>query len=103
MTATQLSETDRAEILERYRKGQSVHQLAAHFGVSHMAILRALPADEPRRPVGFRQRPDVSTTDVVELRDSGLTWEQVGARVGLSLGGARKRYLTAARRAGQER
>jgi len=94
VTVSQLSEVDRAEILERYRKGQSVHQLAVRFRTSHMSILRALPDDEPRRPVGYQPKP-VSTEWIVELRKAGHSYAEIGKMTGLSTTGARKRYLTA--------
>lgn len=97
MTASQLSETDRAEIAARYKAGMSMRQLAKRFGVSEAAIRRAL-AHHPEvqsRPVGWGSRPIVDDDEIVRLRVEGLTFAAIGGRVGLSMWGARKRYLAA--------
>lgn len=95
MTRRNLDALDDAEIRLRYAKGQTERQLAQHFGVPRPAIQRALArTGTERRPPAYNleRRPDVDTAEIVRLRDSGLTWQQVADAVGLTTGGVRRRY-----------
>lgn len=103
MTVTQLTAEDDAEIAARYSQGASLNRLADRFGVSAMAIYRSLARTHtPTRPQYVPwAHPDVDTAEILRLRDElGWTWQKIGDHVGLSLHGARARYVRARRSPG---
>jgi hypothetical protein len=93
-----LDDTDRAEILVRYRNGQSARQLAGRFGVSPDTIERVIPAQE-RRPGRWRPR-ELTLTDqeLIDAHDGGESFASLGRRLGLTPSGAFRRYHAACRR-----
>jgi lambda repressor-like predicted transcriptional regulator len=96
-----LSEIDRAEILTRYRNGQSARQLAGRFGVSPDTIERALPADV-RRPGEFELADlPITEAELIRRRHEGASWGALAAATGLTRSGAYRRYLRACRRVEQ--
>lgn len=95
-----MNDADLAELVTRYQAGQSTRELARHFGVSQMTIVRNLPDDVERRPVGWVQAHDVGDDEIIALRDGGLSWHRLAEAVGMSMSGARRRYFAALRRRG---
>ncbi|WP_159057880.1 MULTISPECIES: hypothetical protein [unclassified Streptomyces] len=76
------------EILARYRAGQSATAIGRAAGVDCRTILRRIPEDERRTHLQAqrlnRPAPDVDADTIRTLRARGLTWEEIGAEVGLS-------------------
>lgn len=100
MTRTELTETDDAEIVTRYRMGYSVRELGLRFGVHDSAIRRSLArSGEPRRAPRSnwmdKRRDDVDDAEIVDLRGQGYTWDEIADAVGMSVGGVRRRYQSA--------
>lgn len=93
-----LTEKDQAEILVRYQRGQSARQLAGRFGVSPDTIERAIPADLRRRGQFEARDLPITEAELIRRREAGATWRELAEVTGLSLWGARNRYLTACRR-----
>lgn len=93
-----LSDVDRAEILIRYRNGQSARQLAGRFGVSPDTVERIIPPDERRRGQYTRAALPITEAELIRLREAGATWGALAARTGLTRAGAYRRYLRARRR-----
>lgn len=100
-----LTEEDVAELRLRYDLGLSIRQLAERFQITPESVRRRIPP-EKLRGRGPARGPravhtDVRDDEVVHLRDvDGLSWAQLGERVGMSWSGARHRYERAKRRAG---
>lgn len=95
MTARVLSKEDQAEIVTRYRQGQSTVKLAARFYVSEASIRRILDsAGIGRRPVLARVGlDDAAIVGLVE--DDGYSWGDLGQKLSISRGGAMRRYQRA--------
>ncbi|MFC8270349.1 hypothetical protein ACFUIZ_32210 [Streptomyces cinereoruber] len=76
------------EILARYRAGQSATAIGRAAGVDCRTILRRIPEHERRTHLQAqrlsRPAPDVDADTIRALRARGLTWEAIGAEVGLS-------------------
>ncbi|WP_435191230.1 helix-turn-helix domain-containing protein [Streptomyces sp. bgisy126] len=76
------------EILTRYRAGQSATAIGREAGVDCRTILRRIPETERRTHLQAQRlnqpAPDVDADTIRTLRDRGLTWEVIGAEVGLS-------------------
>ncbi|MFC8270133.1 hypothetical protein ACFUIZ_31125 [Streptomyces cinereoruber] len=76
------------EILARYRAGQSATVIGRAAGVDCRTILRRIPETERRSHLQAqrlnRPAPDVGADTIRALRARGLTWEEIGAEVGLS-------------------
>ena len=79
---------------ELYESGLTAEQVGQVLGVDKTTICRHLHRAGLIRP-GPPKRPLVSTERIVELRDQGLIWREVGAAVGLSEASARHRYWAA--------
>lgn len=89
-----LSEADRAEVAVRYQGGASTTELAARFGVAVATINRALPADAKRAKGWPNRRHDVGQAEIVRLREEeNLTYEAIGARLGINGSTVQRRYL----------
>lgn len=98
MTRT-LTDLQRLEAVARYQGGESMRRIADRFGVAYSTINAVIP-NALTRPSGWgTDRPDVADAEVRRLRDDeGLSWPALGARVGMTASGARRRYLAACRR-----
>ncbi|MFE5896955.1 hypothetical protein ACFQ67_05980 [Streptomyces sp. NPDC056488] len=76
------------EILARYRAGQSATAIGREAGVDCRTILRRIPETERRDHLQAqrlnRPAPDVNAEMIRALRAQGLSWEAIGAEVGLS-------------------
>ncbi|MYV67008.1 hypothetical protein GT043_13905 [Streptomyces sp. SID2131] len=76
------------EILARYRAGQSATAIGRAAGVDCRTILRRIPESERRGHLQAQRlnRPalDVGADTIRALRAQGLSWEAIGAEVGLS-------------------
>ncbi|MFE5512218.1 helix-turn-helix domain-containing protein [Streptomyces sp. NPDC056529] len=76
------------EILTRYRAGQSATAIGRAAGVDCRTILRRIPEAERRGHLQAqrlnRPAPDVDADTIRALRARGLSWEAIGAEVGLS-------------------
>ncbi|MFF4873997.1 hypothetical protein [Streptomyces sp. NPDC000961] len=76
------------EILARYRAGQSATAIGRAAGVDCRTILRRIPDVERRGHLQAqrlnRPAPDVDADTIRALRGRGLSWEAIGAEVGLS-------------------
>ncbi|MFE5899858.1 helix-turn-helix domain-containing protein [Streptomyces sp. NPDC056488] len=83
------------EILTRYRAGQSATAIGRAVGVDCRTILRRIPEDERRGHLQAqrlnRPAPDVGADTIRALRARGMSWEAIGAEVGLSAKTARAR------------
>ncbi|MFC7924773.1 helix-turn-helix domain-containing protein [Streptomyces cinereoruber] len=83
------------EILARYRAGQSATAIGRAAGVDCRTILRRLPEAERRGHLQAQQlnrpAPDVGADAIRALRARGMSWEAIGAEVGLSAKTARAR------------
>ncbi|WP_030222281.1 hypothetical protein [Streptomyces bikiniensis] len=83
------------EILARYRAGQSATAIGRAAGVDCRTILRRIPEHERRGHLQAqrlnRPAPDVGADTIRALRARGLTWEAIGAEVGLSVKTVRAR------------
>lgn len=93
-----LTEKDRAEVLVRYQRGASARQLAGRFGVSPDTIERVIPADQRRRGQYTARELPITEAELIRWREAGATWRELAEATGLTLWGARNRYLTACRR-----
>ncbi|MFE5896912.1 hypothetical protein ACFQ67_05745 [Streptomyces sp. NPDC056488] len=76
------------EILTRYRAGQSATAIGRAAGVDCRTILRRIPEAERRGHLQAqrlnRPAPDVGAYTIRTLRARGMSWEAIGAEVGLS-------------------
>lgn len=83
---------DADEVVDAYRHGAALHALAQQHGVAPATIRRViLAAGEPIRPAGRRRLP-VSSDDIAELRDAGVSWDDISTRLGITPKAARTRY-----------
>jgi hypothetical protein len=78
-----------------YAQGWTLHQIAAESGLTETTV-----SDQLRR-AGITMRRGgppahpASTRQILELRDRGLTWKQVGKQVDMTVSGAWSRYRKA--------
>ena len=71
-----------------YQQGHTVRQIAAELGMSYGRVAVHL------RRAGVEMRAgapsaDVSTEEIIRLREQGLTWPEIAERVGMSAPGCR--------------
>ncbi|GAA1813731.1 hypothetical protein GCM10009713_23930 [Brevibacterium celere] len=83
MTQTRLSACDRADLLDRYARGERVKDLAERFGV-HRGTVRALAARAGLPPRKASEHPRQVREEAVELYANGLSLLKVGRRLGIS-------------------
>jgi hypothetical protein len=78
-----------------YAQGWTLRQIGAELGV-HWASLSAT-SFVVRRHHAARRSPahPASTRQILELRDQGLTWNEVAKQVNVTVSGARSRYRRA--------
>jgi hypothetical protein len=79
---------------ELYAEGWTLRQIGTELGISRAAV-----GDQPRRAGvtmrrGARPHP-ASTQQILELRDQGLTWNEVARQVDMTVSGAWSRYRRA--------
>lgn len=80
------------EVVALYKRGSSMLTLADQFGVSRHTIRRILvSAEVPTRPSG-RPRLPVSSDDIAELYEAGVTFDEISIRLGIHVDAARTRY-----------
>ncbi|MEV7675931.1 hypothetical protein [Streptomyces sp. NPDC088752] len=76
------------EIPARYRAGQPATAMGHAAGVDCRTVLRRIPDDERRGHLQAQRlncpAPGVDTDTIRALRAQGLSWEAIGAEVGLS-------------------
>ena len=81
-----------------YERGLSHRALAAKYRVGEKTVRQLLAAAGVQsRPVGA-PKARVSDEQIVAWRASGMTWDQVAQRAGMSSAGVRKRHAQAAGR-----
>ena len=82
---------DVAEVIALYEAGRSLHRIAEMFGVNHTTINYHLRREGVAlRPNGTHELP-ISTKEILQLREQGWTYKQIGERVGVSPDTARRR------------
>ena len=91
-----------AEARRRYRGGESTWDLAAAMHVDQRTVRRWL-ADEVRRRPGRPARPDVRDAKILGLRKEGLSYAEIGRRIGMSPTGVRMRHYALISRARPDR
>jgi hypothetical protein len=79
---------------ELYETGMTAQQVGDVLGVSEDAICTHLSRLGVIRP-GPPKKPMASTQRIVQMRDAGLTWREVGATVGMTGESAHARYWAA--------
>jgi hypothetical protein len=78
-----------------YGQGWTLRQIGAELGVKWTAVSHQLRrAGVTMRPGGSPAHP-VSTHKILELRDQGLTWNQIAQQVGMTVSGVWSRYRRA--------
>jgi hypothetical protein len=76
-------------------RGWTLRHIAAKFGLTETTVSDQLRrAGVIMRPGGPPAHP-ASTKHVLELRDQGLTWNEVAQRVDMTVSGAWRRYRRA--------
>jgi len=76
-----------------YLSGMTRQQVARQMAVNDSTVSRWLAG--VIRPRGPRKRPDVRDDLILDLKDQGLSFEEIGRRVHMSKTGARMRYYAA--------
>ncbi len=80
------------QVVALYKQGASMLTLAERFDVSRHTIRRILVSNEvPTRPSG-RPRLPVSSEDIAELYEAGVTFYEISTRLGIHVDAARTRY-----------
>lgn len=83
---------DADAVVDAYRDGASMQELADRNGVTRHTIRRILKvAGQPIRGPG-KPRSPVHSDDVAELRDAGVSWEEISTRLDISPRAASGRY-----------
>jgi transcriptional regulator with XRE-family HTH domain len=78
-----------------YAQGRTLRQIGAELGISSTTVSEHLRrAGVIMRRSGPSSHP-VSTQQILELRDQGLTWSEVAEQVGMTVSGAWSRYRRA--------
>ena len=78
-----------------YGQGWTLRQIGAELGISSTAVSDQLRrAGVPIRRVGSSSHP-TATQQILELRDEGLTWNDVAKQVDMTVSGAWSRYRRA--------
>ncbi|MFI6512857.1 hypothetical protein ACIBCT_35095 [Streptosporangium sp. NPDC050855] len=78
-----------------YKEKRSLADVGKEMGV-HESTVRYYLANlgfKDMRPQGDRTREDVTDELIVELREGGLSFAQIGAQVGMSKAGVHARYM----------
>lgn len=98
MTMPRLSESQRDEARRLYSEypEMSVDALAASYGVGRTVMLRVLDGIT-RRPGRREVKANLTTAQMIQMRDAGITLAQIGKQAGLSESGVLKRIRNAAR------
>ena len=89
---TRLTETQIDEVIERYRTGAPLRDLAIEYGCNRNTLSARLKKRglEPR----WRQVTEQDIDEAVRLYESGMSLVRVGERIGIS-GSAVRNYLLA--------
>jgi hypothetical protein len=78
-----------------YALGRTLRQIGAELGVHWSTVSQQLQrADITMRRGGPSAHP-ASTQQILELRDQGLTWNEVATQLGMTVSGAWSRYRRA--------
>ncbi|MDQ1725665.1 MAG: hypothetical protein QOG52_2693 [Frankiaceae bacterium] len=77
----QLNDTQVARLVERYRVGATVYQLAAEFGIDRKTVARRLKTAGVSLRLASPTTADVD--EMVRLYDTGLALADVGERLGV--------------------
>ena len=85
---------DVARARELYESGMTAKQVGQVLGVSTDAVCTHLSRLGVIRP-GPLKKPQVSTEQVVRLRDQGARWTEIAAAVGMTPESVRARYWAA--------
>lgn len=85
---------DEARRLYRTHPELSVDALAASYGVGRTVMLRVLDGIT-RRPGRREQKANLTTAQMIVMRDAGITLAQIGKQAGLSESGVLKRIRNA--------
>jgi hypothetical protein len=79
-----------------YAEGRTLRQIGAELGVSRTTVSEQLrQAGVTMRRRGVPGAHSASTQQIVELRDRGLTWNEVAEQVDMTVSGAWSRYRRA--------
>jgi transcriptional regulator with XRE-family HTH domain len=78
-----------------YAQGRSLRQIAAELGVTATTVSHQLRRAGVTMRSGGPPAHPASTERILELRDQGLTWNEVAEQVGMTRSGAWSRYQKA--------
>lgn len=95
MPANRLTPAQREEARRLYTENTmlTVRDLAASYGVGRGTMARAL--EGVARSNGEWRRVSMSTATMIEMRDAGITLEQIGKQAGISKSGVLRRIQRA--------
>jgi predicted DNA-binding transcriptional regulator AlpA len=77
---------------ELYSQGWTLRQIGAELGVHWSTVSQQLQRAGIRMRSGGPPAHPTSTQEILELRDQGLTWNEVAKQVGMTRSGAWSRY-----------
>jgi hypothetical protein len=78
-----------------YAQGRSLRQIGAELGVHWSMVGEQLQSAGVTMRRGGPSAHPASTQQILELRDQGLTWNEVAEQVGMTISGAWSRYRRA--------
>lgn len=84
---------DKEKLLNDYKAGKTIRDLAKERGVSSSyigAVLKRMPGYIPRH-----RHHDVETADLVKLRKDGKTYREIAKEVGMNVAAVYKRIKNA--------
>jgi ABC-type uncharacterized transport system ATPase subunit len=95
MGVARLTPAQREEARRLYLSDErlSVDAVAASYGVGRTVMLDVLKG--VTRPKGGRPRTSMSTETMIEMRDNGITLEQIGRQAGITRSGVLRRIQRA--------
>jgi orotate phosphoribosyltransferase-like protein len=75
-----------------YAQGRTLRQIGAELGIHRSTVSQQLQKAGVTMRRGGPPAHPASTQQILELRDQGLTWEEVADRVEMTVSGAWSRY-----------
>ena len=80
---TKLTADQRAQLLERYRKGERAYELAAEFGINRKTVAEILVRAGQRRP---RSMTNEERAEAIKLYAQGWSCARIGKHLGRNHG-----------------